>query len=100
MPSCNRFLKAQVKELLASSDGAPDALLEQMPILLDPAVLSEVLAEVTRLFCTCGTSSDAVRLLQRNPSLALSCQSLPHKARGDRDAEYLSSMSVMKACGE
>ncbi len=61
-------------------------------MLLDPAVLSEVLSELQRLFCSGSKGGDPVALLQRTPSLALSCQSLSHQARGDRDPEYLSSI--------
>jgi hypothetical protein len=58
-------------------------------MLLDPATLQQVLAEVQRLF---GASCNALQLLQANPSLALSCMPLQKQSRGDRDAEYLGSI--------
>lgn len=73
----------QVQSLLA---GAPEpcALLNVAPMLLDPELLSGVLAEAQRLF---GGKAQPLMLLQHNPGLAASCQSLQKQARGDRDVE-------------
>jgi hypothetical protein len=78
----------QVYTLLSPASN-PAALLDAMPMLLDPAVLQQVLAELQRLF---GTSCNPLQLLQSNPTLALSCVSLQGQSRGDRDAEYLGSI--------
>ncbi|WIA08735.1 hypothetical protein OEZ85_008159 [Tetradesmus obliquus] len=78
----------QVHNLLAGAS-SPSALLDAAPMLLDPAALQEVLAELQRLF---GASCSPLQLLQSNPDLALSCVSLQGQSRGDRDAEYLCSI--------
>jgi hypothetical protein len=78
----------QVHALLAPTSN-PSALLDAAPMLLDPAALQEVLAELQRLF---GASCNPLQLLQSNPSLALSCVSLQGQSRGDRDADYLGSI--------
>lgn len=75
----------QAESLLCGA-GSPSALLNAMPMLLDPDVLQEVLQQVERLF---GGSCQPLQLLQHNPSLALSCVSLKGQSRGERDVEYL-----------
>ena len=78
----------QVHALLAPAS-SPSALLDAAPMLLDPAALQQVLAELQRLF---GASCDPLQMLQNNPGLGLSCVSLQGQSRGDRDAEYLGSI--------
>lgn len=78
----------QVKQLLeACSDR--DRLLQEMPMLMDPECLRGVLDELQRLF---GKTNNAALLLEGNPELALSCQSLHNQSRGERDADYLRDM--------
>jgi hypothetical protein len=73
----------QVQELLAGASN-PSAIVDAVPMLLDAKVLSAVLQEMQRLF---GANSRPLQLLQRNPALALMCESLQQQSRGDRDAD-------------
>ncbi|KAF8072727.1 hypothetical protein HT031_000387 [Scenedesmus sp. PABB004] len=76
---------AEAQALLAGACD-PCRLLDAAPQLLDPAVLQAVLDDLARLF---GDAAEPLQLLERDPGLALSCQSLQGQARGDRDAAYL-----------
>lgn len=82
----------QVLQLLEGAT-SPSALLNELPMLLDPTVLSALLAEMQRLF---GSSCQPLRLLASNPGLAWSCQSLASQSRGDRDAEYYGNIFVQR----
>ena len=77
----------QFEELLADADDI-SALVEAAPVLLQPGTCKDVMSEMQRLF-GCKGEAAAVQLLQRNPSLVWSCQSLSHQSRGDRDLDYL-----------